>query len=100
MHHGVHLPMEEDMLGIILVVSGSTACRVGRPCALPDIELVIFVFTQAYRPRRAGIFALHMLASSPQTRWFLSFAMPLVACCRHRAGTFPGTTLVYLPGSG
>ena len=78
MHHRVHLPMEEDTLGVVLVVPGSAACHVGRPWALPNIELVIFVLAQAYRPRCAGIFALHALASSPQTRWLLSLAMPLV----------------------
>ncbi len=61
------LPMEEDTLGVVLVIPGSAACRVGRPWGLPDVKLVIFVLAQAYRPQCDGIFALHTLASSPQT---------------------------------
>ena len=67
MLHGVHLPMEKHLLGVVLVVPGSAACRVGWPWALSDVELVIFVLAQAYCPRCAGIFDLHTLASSPQT---------------------------------
>jgi hypothetical protein len=40
--------------------------------ALPGIELVVALVVLAYSPSlRAGVFALHALASSPQSRWLL-----------------------------
>ena len=75
-------------------------CRFGRPCALPDIEPV----GRRTRRRRAGVFPIHALASSPQflasaycnaacdtlssQSWHLSLAMRLRPHL-HCAGTLP-----------
>ena len=95
MHHRVHLPMEEDPLGVVLVIPGSAARCFGWPWALPDVKLVIFFLVQAYLPssrwhlcsQRAGIItpdamaAVHCHANgdtlSSQSRHFSHAPAPL-----------------------
>jgi hypothetical protein len=90
--------------GIVVLYKSAGA---DMPIALPlRTGLCIAQHQACQRPCRTVVLAvialespIHMLASSPQLRWLLSIAMPLVIRYRHRADTFLGTALASSPAS-